>query len=177
MKRPYRAASGAVHLIGNLAPEEQSGVSKSTMSMLFLNYCTVPTSCIFSFTLTQVKIIKIKCCEKRKFGLTLPRSVLVVFNEPCQTKVCHFTHQAVSHQNVGSTQVSVDVVHPFHVGHTCCNLEQVNQRGRRFYNKYKYCKVFSEAELVVLPEQPCLLAEAGEASFLLPLSGNPVSYL
>lgn len=32
-------------------------------------------------------------------------------------------------------------------------------------------------EAGILPEQPCLLAEVGEASFLLPLSGNPISYL
>ena len=73
---------------------------------------------------------------------TLPSSVLIVFNESCQTEVGHFTHQAVSHQDVGSSQVSVDVVHPLHVGHACCNLEEVTQRWQGLYNEYKHCLVF-----------------------------------
>lgn len=48
---------------------------------------------------------------------TLPGGVLVVFNEPGQPKVGHFAHEILSNQNVGSTEVTVDVVHPFHVGH------------------------------------------------------------
>lgn len=67
--------------------------------------------------------------KSRRFGLALSRGVLVVFDESCQTEVGHFTHQAVTHQDVGSAQVSVDVVHPLHVGHTSCYLEEVRQRG------------------------------------------------
>lgn len=69
------------------------------------------------------------------FGLTLSCSVLVVFDESRQAEVSHFTHQAVSHQDVGGTQVSMNIVHPLHISHACCNLEQVNQRGCGFKKK------------------------------------------
>lgn len=85
-----------------------------------------------NLALLQIKIIKNSVCVKRKCALTLSRSVLVVFDESCQTEVGHFTHQAVSHQDVGSAQVSVDVVHPLHVGHACRNLEEVTRRGQAF---------------------------------------------
>ena len=48
---------------------------------------------------------------------TLPGCVLIVFDEPSQPKVSHFAHEALSNQDVGSTEVSVDIVHPLHVRH------------------------------------------------------------
>lgn len=48
---------------------------------------------------------------------TLPGRVLIVFDEPSQPKVSHFAHEVLSNQDVGSTEVPVDIVHPFHVGH------------------------------------------------------------
>ena len=60
---------------------------------------------------------------------TLPSGVFVVFYEPGQAKVSDFAHQAVSHQDVGGAQVSVDVVHPLDVGHACCHLEHSTLRA------------------------------------------------
>lgn len=48
---------------------------------------------------------------------TLPSGVLVVLDEACQAKVGHFADQVLSHEDVGRPEVSVDVVHPLHVGH------------------------------------------------------------
>lgn len=69
----------------------------------------------------------------RKRRLTLSCSVLIVFNESCQTKVSHLAHEAVSYQDVCSTQVPVDIVHPLHVGHACCNLEGERTRNLNFH--------------------------------------------
>lgn len=48
---------------------------------------------------------------------TLPGCVFVVFNESSQPEVSHFAYEALSNQDVGSPEVSVDIVHPFHISH------------------------------------------------------------
>lgn len=48
---------------------------------------------------------------------TLAGCVLIVFDEPSQPEVSHFAHEVLAHQDVGSTEIPVDVVHPLHVGH------------------------------------------------------------
>lgn len=53
---------------------------------------------------------------------TLSGGVLVVLNESSQAKVGDLTHQVISHQDVGSSQVPVDVVHPLDEGHAVCDL-------------------------------------------------------
>lgn len=60
--------------------------------------------------------------RRRRLPLTLSGRVLVVLDESSQTKVRDFTHQVISHQDVGSSQVPVDVVHPLDEGHAVCNL-------------------------------------------------------
>ena len=60
---------------------------------------------------------------------TLPGSVLVVLDEPRQTKVSDLADQVVSDQDVGGTQVPVDVVHPLDEGHPISDLEQ--RRGAK----------------------------------------------
>lgn len=47
----------------------------------------------------------------------MPGCVFVVFNESSQPEVSHFAHEALSNQDVGSPEVSVDIVHPFHISH------------------------------------------------------------
>lgn len=54
--------------------------------------------------------------------LTLASGVLVVLDESGEAEVSDFTHQIFSNQDVGSAQVSVDVVHPLNVRHPSCNL-------------------------------------------------------
>lgn len=54
--------------------------------------------------------------------LTLSGGVLVVFDEPGQTKVSDLAHQILPDEDVGRTQISVDVVHTFNVGHPRGNL-------------------------------------------------------
>lgn len=49
---------------------------------------------------------------------TLPGSVFVILNEASQTKVSHFAHQVVSHEDVCRSEVSVYIVHPLHIRHT-----------------------------------------------------------
>lgn len=60
---------------------------------------------------------------------TLACRILVVLNESSQAKVCDFTNQVISHQDVGSPQVSVDVVHPLDEGHAICDLRQEHSGG------------------------------------------------
>lgn len=157
VKRPYRAASGAVHLIGNFAPAWRLEGAEG---------CTAAPA---------------KRQSDGKRIVTLSCSVLVVFDESRQAKVGYFTHQAVSHQDVGGSQVSVDVVHPLHVSHACGNLGAGNERGLHLFCFFLERQIFAgvrrAAGTVVLPEKPCRLAEAGGASFLLLLSGNLISYL
>jgi len=62
---------------------------------------------------------------------TLSGGVLVVLDEPSQAEVGDLTHQVISHQDVGGSQVSVDVVHPLDEGHAVCDLrrERTMQRN------------------------------------------------
>lgn len=61
---------------------------------------------------------------------TLSGCVLVVLNEPSQAKVSDLAHQIVSDEDVSRPQVTVDVVHPFDVRHSSCDLRQT-QSGER----------------------------------------------
>lgn len=58
----------------------------------------------------------------RSLSHTLSGGVLVVLDEPSQAEVSDLTHQVISDQNVGGSQVPVDVVHPLNEGHAVCNL-------------------------------------------------------
>lgn len=48
---------------------------------------------------------------------TLLRVVLIIRDEAGQSEVSDLAHQLLPHQDVGSPQVSVDVIHALHVGH------------------------------------------------------------
>ena len=61
---------------------------------------------------------------------TLSSRVLVVLDEPSQAKVSDLTDQVISHQDVGSSQVPVDVVHPLDEGHAVCDLRRVKPENR-----------------------------------------------
>lgn len=65
----------------------------------------------------------LKCTQRP----TLASSVLIVFNEPGQTKVGDLADQVVTNQDVGRSQVSVDVIHPLDIGHTCRHLREDGQ--------------------------------------------------
>lgn len=62
---------------------------------------------------------------------TLSGRVLVVLDEPSQAEVSDLTHQVISHQDVGSSQVPVDVVHPLYEGHAVCDLGRRDREGGR----------------------------------------------
>lgn len=70
---------------------------------------------------------------------TLSGGVLVVLDEPSQAKVGDLTHQVISHQDVGGSQVPVDVVHPLNEGHAVCDLRQdwTGRQGGGGVNKLK----------------------------------------
>ena len=55
--------------------------------------------------------------------LTLSRCVLIVLYQPGQTKVCNLAHEVISHQDVRSSQVPVDVVHPLDERHAVSDLQ------------------------------------------------------
>ena len=63
---------------------------------------------------------------------TLSGCVLVVLNEPSQAKVSDLAHQIVSNKDVRCSQVTVDVVHPFDVRHSSCNLQKEKARPKVF---------------------------------------------
>lgn len=73
---------------------------------------------------------------------TLSSSVFVVFNQSSQAKVGDFADQIVSHKDVSSPQVSVDVVHPLDEGHAICNLDKMTG-NQVFRNSYKSQLVIS----------------------------------
>lgn len=54
--------------------------------------------------------------------MTLSGSVFIVLNESGQSKVSNLTDQVISDQDVGCSQVSVDVVHPLNIRHASRNL-------------------------------------------------------
>lgn len=53
---------------------------------------------------------------------TLPGVVLIILDETGQAEVSNLAHQLLPHEDVGCPQVSVDVVHALHVGHTLSYL-------------------------------------------------------
>ena len=132
-----------------------------------------------SFQLHIHRIFRLLLCGKTQRGLTLSCCVLIVFDESCQTEVGHFTHQVLSHQDVGCTQISVDVVHPLHVRHARSNLDGPSDRRDfililRIILRIWVCEFWV---VLFLPERTCRPAEADEASSLRPLSGSPISSL
>lgn len=60
--------------------------------------------------------------ESALLPCTFSGRVLVVFNDTSQAKVCNFTNESLVDQDVGGSQISVDVVHLLNVGHALCNL-------------------------------------------------------
>lgn len=54
--------------------------------------------------------------------MTLSGGVFIVFYESGKSKVGNLTDQVISNQDVGCSQVSVDVVHPLDICHATCDL-------------------------------------------------------
>lgn len=81
-------------------------------------------SCNTLFVIDEILAtsLGVRACE-----LTLPRRVLIVLDEPRQAEIGDLAHQTVSDQDVGGTQVPVDVVHPLDVRHPCRHLEHVKR--------------------------------------------------
>ena len=67
----------------------------------------------------------ITTCERGRRP-TFSGCVLVVFNDTGEAKVSNFAHQSLIDQDVGSPQVSVDVVPLLNESHALCNLK-INQ--------------------------------------------------
>lgn len=53
---------------------------------------------------------------------TFPSCVLIVLYDPCQAEVSNLAHQGRRHQDVGGSEVSVDIVPLLDEGHAFCNL-------------------------------------------------------
>lgn len=60
-------------------------------------------------------------------SLTLSRSVFIVLYEASEAKISHLTHQVLSHQDVGSPEVPVDIVHSLHIRHARGDLRTAQQ--------------------------------------------------
>lgn len=54
---------------------------------------------------------------------TLSRCVFIVLNESCQSKVGNLTDAFMRNQNVGCSQVSMNVVSRFNEGHAISHLQ------------------------------------------------------
>lgn len=63
--------------------------------------------------------------------LTLPRRVLVVLDQPGQTEVSNLAYKVVSHEDVGGSQVPVDVVHPLDECHAVSDLQEGGEKKER----------------------------------------------
>lgn len=63
----------------------------------------------------------------RAVSLTLPRSVFVVLYEASETEISYLTHQVLSHQDVGSPEVPVDIVHSLYICHARGDLRTKQQ--------------------------------------------------
>jgi len=55
--------------------------------------------------------------------LTLSGSVFVIFDEAGEAKVSDLANELSRHQNVGSSQVSMDIVLLLYVSHSLCDLQ------------------------------------------------------
>lgn len=126
---------------------------------------------------------------------TLSGRIFVILDEPSQTKISHFAHQVVSHQDVSSSQVSVHVVHPLHVRHPRGDLRHTPSSLIGFQMNYNDADWLIGAVIVTdikrlrkeisftskiskdPPEPPCPPAVGGGASSPCYPSGNPVSCL
>lgn len=53
---------------------------------------------------------------------TLLGIVLIILNETSQPEVSYLAHQSFPNKDVGCSQVPVDVIHTFHVGHALSYL-------------------------------------------------------
>lgn len=115
VKVPKLMASGAVHLMGNLAPAG----TESTWLSGSRSLSAGPSEAVAA----RRRRSKVKqATEALCHLLTLLGSILVVLNDTRQTKVCNLADQSLVDQDVGSTQVPVDVIPPFDVSHALCNL-------------------------------------------------------
>lgn len=87
-----------------------------------------------------------------RLWMTLSSCVLIVLDKSSQPKVCNLTDQTVSNQDIGSSQVSVDVVHPLNIGHACSNLEEIKALSSTYlrretdisFNKDMHSRCFVE---------------------------------
>lgn len=59
--------------------------------------------------------------------LTLSGSIFIVLYDTGETKVSDLAHQTLINQDIGSPQVSVNVVPSFDVGHAFCCLRRQRQ--------------------------------------------------
>lgn len=64
---------------------------------------------------------------------TLLGVILIVLYEACQPEVSDLADQILPHQDVGCSQVSVDIVHAFHVGHA---LSYLGGRGKEVRGRH-----------------------------------------
>ena len=51
-------------------------------------------------------------------------AVFVIFNQPCQTEIGDFTHLVFADEYVGSSHISVNIVHSLNVRHAGGNLKR-----------------------------------------------------
>lgn len=88
----------------------------------------------------------------------MPSRVLVVLDEPGQAEVSDLAHQVVSDQDVGSSQVPVDVVHPLDEGHAVRNLRGKRTAWYQMRSAGVKCKSFcvmSQAQFVLVCRLVC----------------------
>lgn len=53
---------------------------------------------------------------------TFPSCVFIVLDDTCQAKVGDLTHQGCRDQDIGSSEISVNVIPLLDEGHAFCNL-------------------------------------------------------
>lgn len=71
---------------------------------------------------------------------TFPSRVLIVLDDPCQAEVSNLTYQGCRDQDVGSTEISVNIVPLLDEGHAFCNLHP-KQREIPSSSDLAQCKV------------------------------------
>lgn len=63
---------------------------------------------------------------------TFPGCVLIIFDHSGQAKISYFAHKQCRHQNVGSSEIPVDVVSLLYVSHAFCYL----RRGEKYISSW-----------------------------------------
>lgn len=85
--------------------------------------------------------------------VTLSCCVFIVFNQSCQSKVGDLTDEFMRHQNIGGSQVSVDVIPLLNEGHAVSHLQGAARhqkspivclkcRSVRELPMFQYCVIF-----------------------------------